>query len=371
MSNIILPLILAALTIGGLIFFINKKFEELKTPQDENASKLMLQVVNDMRRELNDGHGKNRQEMEAKLNQMTMLLKQQQTDSTQTLQKQFAQSATIIQEVTKNLTNLQETNKQVVNFAEQMKSLENILKNPKQRGILGEYFLEKLLSNILAPTQFQMQYKMGNGEIVDAAIFHNGMIIPIDAKFSLEKYNMMMEETDKGRRDEIEKSFKADVKKRIDETAKYVRPSEGTTDFAFMFIPAEGVYYNLMVYNVGTLDVNTQDLMEYACSKKVTIVSPTSFIAYLQTVLQGMRRQAAEDSIQQVLKNIELLGRHVGAYDEYMQKLGKQLGTTVNTYNSASREFKKIDKDVYKLTDGKVGGGVEALLLEEKPLEEA
>lgn len=368
MSNWVFPLVLAILGFGGLLYFFNKKLEELKNPQDDKGMQMMLQVISELRRDVESGHGKNRAEMETKLNQITLLLKQHQSDSSVTLQKQFAQSATIIQEVTKNLTNLQETNKQVVDFAQQMKSLENILKNPKQRGILGEYFLEKLLGNILPPKQFEMQYKMKNGEIVDAVIFQNKMIIPIDAKFSLEKYNMLMEETDKGRREELEKAFKTDVKKRIDETAKYVRPSEGTTDFAFMFIPAEGVYYNLMIYNVGTLDVNSQDLMEYACSKHVTIVSPTSLYAYLQTVLQGMRREAAEESIQEVLKNIDTLGRHMGAYDEYMQKLGKQIGTTVTTYNSASREFKKIDKDVYKLTDGKRGGQIEINLLEENPV---
>lgn len=366
MSNVILGLVLAAGVIGGLVFFINKKFEELKNPQDDNAQKLMLQVMNDLRKEVSDGHGKNRVEMEAKLNQMTMLLKQQQTDSTQTLQKQFAQSSAIIQEVTKSLTHLQETNKQVVGFAEQMKSLENILKNPKQRGILGEYFLETLLGNVLAPGQYAMQYKMANGEIVDAAVFYNQMVIPVDAKFSLEKYNQMMEETDALRRDELEKAFKNDVKKRIDETSKYIRSSEDTTDFAFMFIPAEGVYYSLMVAQVGTLNVNVENLLEYAFKKHVIVVSPTSFFAYLQTVIQGMKAMKMEESVKDVLKNIEALGKHVGAYDEYMQKLGKQLGTTVNTYNTASREFKKIDKDVYKLTDGKVGGQIEALLLEER-----
>lgn len=366
MSNIILPLILAVLVVGGLIFFINKKFEELKAPQDDNAQKLMLQVMNDLRKEVAEGHGKNRVELEAKLNQMTLLLKQQQTDSTQTLQKQFAQSSAIIQEVTKSLTHLQETNKQVVGFAEQMKSLENILKNPKQRGILGEYFLETLLSNVLAPGQYAMQYKMENGEIVDAAIFFNQMVIPVDAKFSLEKYNQMTDEMDAAKRDELEKAFKGDVKKRIDETSKYIRSTEGTTDFAFMFIPAEGVYYSLMVAQVGTLNVNVENLLEYAFKKRVIVVSPTSFFAYLQTVIQGMKAMRMEESVKDVLKNIEALGKHVGAYDEYMQKLGKQLGTTVNTYNTASREFKKIDKDVYKLTDGKVGGQIEALLLEER-----
>ncbi|MFA5793295.1 MAG: DNA recombination protein RmuC [Candidatus Gracilibacteria bacterium] len=362
-------LTVATLAITGLIYYLNKKFNELKNPVDENSMKLMLQVISELRREINEGHGKNRAEMEGKLNQMTLMLTKAQTDNTQNLQKQFAQSAVIIQEVTKSLTHLQETNKQVVSFAEQMKSLENILKNPKQRGILGEVFLEKILSNIFPPNQFQMQYKMKNGEIVDAVIFQNNLIIPIDAKFSLEKYNMMMQETDKIRRDEIEKAFKADVKKRIDETAKYVRPAEGTTEMAFMFIPAEGVYYNLMIYSVGTLDINSQNLVEYAGSKKVTIVSPSTLTAYLQTMLQAIQREERVEKIQYVLDNLVHLHRHMNAYDEYMQKLGKQIGNTVSSYNLASREFKKIDKDVYKLTDGKTGGGIEPLLIEESPID--
>lgn len=366
MSNTLFALVLAVLVGGGLIFYINKKFEELKTPQDDASMKLMLQVITDLRKEINTGHGQNRQELEAKLNQMTVLLKQQHTSTTDTVQQQLKQSALIIEDVTKKLSNLESTNKQVVGFAEQMKSLENILKNPKQRGILGEYFLETLLSNVLAPGQFQMQFKMENNEIVDAAIFYNKLTIPIDAKFSLEKYNLMMEEMDKERRDDLEKAFKMDVKKRIDETSKYIRAGEGTTDFAFMFIPAEGVYYSLMAATAG---VNTENLLEYGFKKRVVIVSPSSLFAYLQTVIQGLKAVKMEESVKDVLKNIEVLGKHVMVYDEYMQKLGKQIGTTVNTYNMASREFKKIDKDVYKLTDGKVGGQIELTPVEEQVLD--
>lgn len=367
MSNTLFAFVLAILAVGGLIFYINKKFEELKAPSDDNAQKLMLQLMNDLRREVSEGHGKNRQELEAKLNQMTLLLKQQHNSTSESVQAQLKQSTAIIEDVTKKLGSLENTNKQVVGFAEQMKSLENILKNPKQRGILGEYFLETLLSNVLAPGQFEMQYKMANGEIVDAAIFYNKLVIPIDAKFSLEKYNHMMDEMDPVRRDEHEKAFKSDVKKRIDETSKYIRASEGTTDFAFMFIPAEGVYYSLMAATAG---VNTENLLEYGFKKHVVIVSPSSFFAYLQTVIQGMKAVKMEESVKDVLKNIELLGKHVLVYDEYMQKLGKQIGTTVNTYNMASREFKKIDKDVYKLTDGQIGGSVEMTQVEERPLTE-
>jgi DNA recombination protein RmuC len=367
MQTILFSLTLAIVVFGGLIFFFNRKFEQLQKPKEDESMKMMLQIISELRRDIDQNQGKSREEMDAKLNKMVVMLQKQQTNTSETLQKQFKQSTATIQEVTKNLTQLKETNKQVVSFAEQMQSLENILKSPKQRGILGEYALEALLKNHLHGN-YQMQYKMGNGEIVDAAIFFNNLIIPIDSKFSLENYNQMVQETDKTRREAIEKVFKADVKKRIDETAKYIRPSEGTTEFAFMFIPAEGVYYNLTIYNVGGATVNTRNLMEYAFEKRVIIVSPSSFFAYLQTVLQGMKALEMGENVTKTLKGVEVLGKHVNAYDDYFKKLGKHLGTTVNTYNNASREFKKIDKDVYKLTEGNIGGQVEIEVLE-KPIE--
>lgn len=359
----------AILAFGGLAYYIHKKFSVLEKPTEDGQMKLMLQIVTDLRRDIDNSQGKNREEVDKKLHQITQMLTQHQNDTSQTMQKQYKQSLEAIAEMTKNLTQVKEETKKVTNFAEQMKSLENILKNPKQRGILGEYFLETLLAQVLAPEQYKMQYKMENGEIVDAAIFYNNLIIPIDAKFSLEKYNQMMEETDKNRREQIEKDFKADVKRRIDETSKYIRSTEGTTDFAFMFIPAEGVYYNLLIYNVGTLNVNTEHLVEYAFRKHVIIVSPSSFFAYLETVLHGMKALKMEESVKEILKNIEVLGKHVNAYDDHMQRLGKHLGTTVSAYNSASREFKKIDKDVFKLSEGKVGGEIELLAIEQ-PMEE-
>jgi DNA recombination protein RmuC len=283
---------------------------------------------------------------------------------------QLGESGKVVKDVTEALTRLGETNKQVVSFAEQMKSLENILKNPKQRGILGEYFLETLLGNVLAPQQYQMQYKFKNGDIVDAAIFVKDRIIPIDAKFSLEKYNMLMQEQDKTRREQLEKEFKTDLKNRIDETAKYIKPLDNTTDFAFMFLPAEGIYYNLLIYNVGTVEVNTQDLVEYAFKKHVIIVSPTSFFAYLETVLHGLKAIQMEESVKDIIKKIGELGRHLNSYQTFMDKLGNNLSTTVNMYNSAAKEFKKIDKDIYKITAGEEGGKIEPLLIDRPTLSE-
>ena len=283
----------------------------------------------------------------------------------ESLQKQFASSQHIIKEVTQNvksvtekLTKLDETNKQVVGFAEQMKSLENILKNPKQRGILGEFFLENLLSNQLPPSQFKMQYSFKNGEAVDAVIFVRQTIIPVDAKFSLENYNAMMECQSDLERQKLEKNFKSDLKKRIDETSKYVRPEEGTTDFAFMFIPADGVFYNLLSQKIGTLNVNTHDLIEYAFKKRVIMVSPMTFYAYLQTVMQALKALAIEKQAVDIQKRVGDLGRHLNAYMDHMNKLGNHLSTTVNAYNNAGKEYGKIDKDVIKITDGNSAIGV-------------
>ena len=272
-------------------------------------------------------------------------------ESTRSMQRQYSESARLIRDVTERLTKLDETNKQVVGFADQLQNLQDILKNPKQRGVLGEYYLETLLKNVLPPGRYQMQYPFKDGSIVDAVIFVQDKIIPIDSKFSLENYNRILDARDDETREEVEKLFKQDLKNRIDETAKYVKPEEGTMDFAFMFIPAEAIYYDLLINKVGAVKSNTKDLVEYAFKDKhVIIVSPTSFLAYLQTVLQGLKALQIEESAKEIRKRVEQLGKHLSSYENYMQKLGTHLGTTVNMYNSAYKELGKIDKDVLKIT---------------------
>ena len=284
------------------------------------------------------------------------------------MHSQLKSSSDIVRDVTEKLTRLDETNKQVVSFADQLKSLQDILKNPKQRGIQGEYYLETLLKNVLPVGSYQMQYPFADGTIVDAVVFVRDKIIPIDSKFSMENYNRLVEERDAPERERLEKVFKADLKSRIDETAKYVKPSENTMDFAFMFIPHEAIYYDLLVAQVGTVKINTRDLIEYAFKEKhVIIVSPTSFLAYLQTVLQGLKALQIEESAKEIRKRVEELGKHIGAYNEYFRKLGTSLGTSVSHYNSASKEFKKIDKDVYRISDR--SADIQSLTLD-KPEEE-
>jgi DNA recombination protein RmuC len=289
--------------------------------------------------------------LQNQINEVTKTLDSKLGESAKMFQTQFSESAKIIQHVTEKLTKLDDTNRQVINFADQLKNLQDILKNPKQRGVLGEFYLETVLKNVLPPKSYQMQYGFKDGTIVDAVVFVKEKIIPIDSKFSLENYERILGAIDEGEKEKLEKAFKQDLKNRIDETAKYIKPSENTMDFAFMFIPSEAIYYDLLINKVGAVQVSTQDLVEYAFKDKhVIIVSPTSFLAYLQTVLQGLRALQIEESAKDIRKNVEALQKHLINYNEYMKKIGIQLGTVVNTYNIGYKEFKKVDKDVMKIT---------------------
>lgn len=285
------------------------------------------------------------------------------------MHKQFSESSKLITEVTNRLTKLDETNKRVVDVADELKLLQNILQNPKQRGGLGEYYLDSVLGNVLNPKQYELQHKFTNGDIVDAVIIlDKNRLLSIDSKFSLENYNRLVEEKDKTKREVIAKAFKTDLKNRIDETAKYIRPEENTLDYAFMFIPSEAIYYDLLVNQVGTTNTSARDLIEYAFrDKHVIIVSPTTLLAYLQTVLQGLRSLQIEGQAKEIQKRVGELGKHIAAHETFMQKLGGSLGTTVNHFNSAHKELKKMDKDVVKIAG--TTDSVEPVLLD-KPTSE-
>ncbi len=340
-----LPILLIALLVGLAIVIILQLKHRVPTHDDQATQYLkqdiallsrdMLQLKDTLSDKLNEKLDSNQRFMSA------------------TMQRQFTESAKIISDITQRLTKLDETNKRVVDVADELKTLQNVLQNPKQRGVLGEYFLQTVLENVLPPERFALQHKFKDGEIVDACIFlDKGKILPIDSKFSLENYNRLVNETDKTRRDLLAKQIRIDLKLRIDETSKYIRPNEGTMDFAFMFIPSEAVYYDLLINKVGLVNASARDLIEYAFrDKHVIIVSPTSFMAYLQTVLQGLRSLQIEEQAKDIQIRVGQLSRHLETYDTYMQKLGNSLSTTVNHFNTAHKELKKVDKDIVKIAD--------------------
>jgi DNA recombination protein RmuC len=329
MENI-LWIIIAVLVGGILAYFI---FGKKKNTEEANGTglQLILQQLNEISRTVDQKLGESHKQVN------------------ESLKFHSSESNKIIRDVTERLTRLDETNKQVISFADQLQSLQDILKNPKQRGILGEYYLETVLKNVLPTGSYQMQYAFPDGNIVDAVVFVKDKIIPIDSKFSLENYNKMVEERNPAEKKKLETIFVNDLKNRITETSKYIQPNHGTTDFAFMFIPHEAIYYDLLTNKVGAGEENENLIQRAAGKYKVIITSPTSFLAYLQTVLQGLKAMQIEESAKEIIKKVGDLGKHLKSYDEYHSKLGNALGTVVNHYNTSNKELRKIDKDVLRI----------------------
>lgn len=336
--------LIVGLVVGYIVFQLTRQ----KRRSDDGAPlfKMLADEMKDLRRT-----------MDEKLHQ-----------SNESIRYQSSESQRLIREITREITEVKETGKQVMGFTNQLQQLQNMLKNPKSRGILGEYYLETLLKNTLPPGSYQMQFPFPNGEIVDAAVFVKDKVIPIDSKFSLENYNRISDAIDPTEKDRLEKLFMNDLKNRIIETSKYIRPEDGTMDFAFMFIPHEAIYYDLIVNKIGAMTEDTENLIQRAASKyRVIIVSPTSFLAYLQTVLQGLKALQIEESAKEIQKRVGELGKHLSAFHDYHEKLGKNLGVVVNQYNLSNKEFKKIDKDVMRI--GGEAMNIETLEIE-KPREE-
>lgn len=357
MNEVILLVILGVVIVGfGVVLYIvNQRMRELKAG---GAVELIKSDVTELTRGI------------AALQQtMGDKLEHNNTSMQSSMQKQLSESAKLVADVTQRLAKLDETNRRVVDVADELKTLQNVLQNPKQRGVFGEYYLESVLDNILPSKNYKMQYKFKDGEIVDAVVYlDKGQILPIDSKFSLENYNRMVGESNKQEREKLLAKVRTDLKGRIDETSKYIRPSENTMDFAFMFIPSESLYYDLLIGDVGT-GSSARDLIEYAFrDKKVIIVSPTSFMAYLQTVLQGLRSLQIEEQAKDIQIRVGQLGQHIGKFDSFMQKLGGALSTTVNHYNAAHKELGKVDKDVVKIA-GNVPS-VEPLLIDKPRTDE-
>lgn len=346
--------IILAVLVAGLVFMVLRKTPAPK--EDSSAALLLKEDLKTLTETMN-------QMKESFGEKIDSRLEKSQTSMGQQLQE----SAKLIKDVTERLTKLDETNKRVVDVADELKQLQNVLQNPKQRGVLGEFYLEQILQNLLPPGSYELQYKLTEGFIVDAVIMLENKMLPIDSKFSLENYNRLIDA--KGpERLVLEKAFKEDLKKRIDETAKYIQPKKGTLEQAFMFIPSEAIYYDLLANKIGAGGVNGRDLLQYAVrDKKVTIVGPSTLSVMLLTIVEGMRSHQIQKDFEVIRKNIEQLSTHLINYDGHFKKVGNSLSATVGHYNSASKELSRIDKDIVKIAATEAS--IEPLLLD-RPLSE-
>ena len=365
MEPISFAIVLLLVAVLGIILYVFF-FRSEKSTQAPESLLLMQQQLQELTRTMREQMSESNRVVQ----QGSQMQFRESKELMQQINKDVAEQIRTIQEsvnekligVQKNVSAVSESSKQVFLVAEQLQNLEKVLKHQKQRGNLGEASLQLSLENMLPAGSYKIQYQFPGGETVDAVVETKDGLIPVDAKFSLDNYRRLVDASTDTERETLEKEFKNDLKKRIDETAKYIRPKDGTLPFAFMYIPAEAIYYDLLINEVGSVKVNTRSLIDYAYrDKNVIIVSPTTFAAYLQSVLYGFRAFKVEESAKEIQKNVEKLTRHLQAYNEYFNKLGNSLGTTVNHFNSASRELGKIDKDVVKIAGEGTGFDVLAL----------
>ena len=331
-----------------------KRFiEEVKTDQSSHAMWLSMQnQIEQLRVQMGDGLNKNimllteqQRAVNEQLRGITEQVNRQLLDSSGEISKRLDNAARVIGDVQKNIGSLSETSKQIFEVGKNISSLQEILQPPKLRGGLGEQFLGELLSQILPPQFFTLQYMFSNGERVDAVVRLGEKLVPIDSKFPLDNFRRIIEcKTDEERRT-CQKVFYRDVKKHIDDIAsKYIVPQEGTYDFALLYIPAENVYYETITKDDSFAE--EKGILNYALKKKVIPVSPNSFYAYLQVIVLGLKGFQIERHALEIQALLAGLGRELKAFQEDFQLVGKHLNNALSKFDDAR---KKLDKFNFKL----------------------
>jgi len=258
-------------------------------------------------------------------------------------QNNLSQSLQASQKVLSILNNqigeLQGTNKQMLTVGSEVRRLQDILSSPKLRGQMGEWSLKNLLENILPADSFQLQYAFKDGRIVDALVRMDSYSVPIDAKFPLPGFERMVAAANDDERAKLRRQFHKDVIIHVDKIAdSYIRPAEGTLDFAMMYIPAENVYYEAIV----KYDGDTKDVLEYALEKKVIPVSPNLLYAYLMTVVMGLHGLKIEEQAAQIRQNLKKLNSDFAVFLSNWDTLGSHIRNTANKYDEAGKRLDRF-----------------------------
>ena len=242
--------------------------------------------------------------------------------------------------VSQELGRVQKATEQVESVGRNVASLQELLRAPKLRGGLGEFFLADLLSQILPGDFFTLQYEFSGGERVDAVIRLGDQLVPVDSKFPLEQFRNLQQAVTDEERLRARKELIRDVKQHINAIAdKYIRPTEGTFEFALMYIPAESVYYETIIREDG--ETGLKSIFQHAIDRRVIPVSPNSFYAYLQVILFGLRGLKVEHQAQEILAGLNQLNRELSNVREDFNKTGKHLR---NALDSFERSDKRLDR---------------------------
>lgn len=263
-------------------------------------------------------------------------------ESQKTVSERLDKAAEVVGNVQRSLGSLDQATKQVFMVGKDIAQLQEILRAPKLRGSLGELFLGDLLSQILPPNHFSLQHAFKSGDIVDAVV-RLGRLVPIDSKFPLENFKKLLEQQDPQEKTTARRRFMGDVKRHIDAIAtKYIRPDEGTFDFALMYIPAENVYYETIIKEDAAVS-DDSSLMSYAFSKRVVPVSPNSFYAYLHTISLGLRGLKIEENAKLILEQLSRLRLDFDRFKEDFILVGKHLSNTRSKYEDAEKRMVRFE----------------------------
>ncbi len=280
-------------------------------------------------------------QVNVRLNQMTQAIQ----EANKVIGQNLGNTTAIFGNVQEKLGKLEETNRQIYEISKDISSLQDLLRAPKFRGIMGETLLENLLSQILPAKHYQVQYRFKNQDAVDAVIRLGERLVPVDAKFSLENFQKMQGTENEQEKNVFRKKFSQDIKYRVDEIAsKYILPQENTYDFALMYIPAENIYYEVVI---------KEDLLGYCLSRKVIPVSPNTFYAYLQVICLGLKGLKVEENAKEILKNLGMLSIEINKFKEDFSLLGGHLANASRKYEDGQRKLDKFSDKLSNIQDSK------------------
>ena len=343
-------LLLAVLVLTLLGWWFTSRLRAVLQEKNDGASLLLLQQqIEQLRAQFGQALDGNAQSIQQQLGQLLGHVNERLRENAEVLNltqrslgERLDNAARVVGSVERSLGGLEEANRKIFEVGKDIASLQEILRAPKLRGGLGEFFLEDLLAQILPPQHFSMQHGFRSGEKVDAVIKLGAALVPVDAKFPLENFKRILEAASEEEKNRAKKQFAADVRKHIDAIAgKYILPDEGTYDFALMYIPAENVYYETIIKDDGADEKN---LTQYAMAKRVVPVSPNSLYAYLQAIVLGLRGMKIEDRAQEIIQYLSRLQGDFAKFREEFALLGKHLTHAQSGYQNADRRLEQFSQ---------------------------
>ncbi|MEK7528181.1 MAG: DNA recombination protein RmuC [Patescibacteria group bacterium] len=333
MENTFILVVVALLAGGGLVFLFSK-FRPVETKKDDDKMLMMLnENLNSVTKNMMEQINEMRRQVDTRLRENAEAFQ----SSNKTIGDRLDNAAKVVTTVTDKLGKMEEANKRIYDIGKDISSLQEILRSPKLRGNLGEEFLLDLLDSLLPKEMYAMQYVFKNGKKVDAIVRFKDYVIPIDAKFPLENFQKFAAAQDEKEKKVFKKAFMSDVKKRIDEAAQYIMPDEGTLDFVLLYIPAENVYYEVIIK-----DEDNTDLRGYALKKRVIPVSPNNLFVYLQTVRMGLQGMQIEKGAREILATLTRLKGDFQKFGEDFSVLGSHIGNASRKYDESERRLERV-----------------------------